>query len=147
MLAHESMGVPRLKGFALTKWDGEPPLPGERKAPVEAIIGAVDEVTQELIRPVYFRNVGNEGDEGMIRVKAPFSINNGFETAEANEVISVSPDQAKKILKLGGDLVTKEGEVVPLAQAVNIVRLQLDELPAEDARDARAQELAAAIAA
>lgn len=83
----------------------------------------------------------------MIRVKAPFSIFNGYESSEPDEITSVGPEQAVKVLFLGGDLVTREGEVVPLAEAVKILRITADTVPPGSSDSQRVEDILNAIAA
>jgi len=64
----------------------------------------------------------------MIRVRAPFSLYNGYETFPANQVAVVSGDQAKRVVLNGGVLVDAQGKALPLEEAVRILRLNADDL-------------------
>jgi len=82
----------------------------------------------------------------MIRVKAPFSLFNGYETFPAGTMAVVSADQAKRVVCCGGDVVDGDGNPVPLNEAVRMLRMNADDLAmAED--PARRTALAAAITA
>jgi len=64
----------------------------------------------------------------MLQVKSQDSIFNGDETFPAGKIATVSGDQAKRVVLRGGDLVDGEGNAVPLADAVNILRISTDDL-------------------
>lgn len=81
----------------------------------------------------------------MIRVTAPYSGFNGYQSFEAGDSPAVSPEQARKMVAAGGEVVNVQGEPVGLAESVRIVRLTLGDLPAPELRDERQQELASLI--
>lgn len=79
----------------------------------------------------------------MIRVRVPYSVFNGYETADnPGDIIGVSPQQARKILVDGGALVDKDGNDLPLEEQVRMSRLELSDLPPEGERDERQEALA-----
>ena len=82
----------------------------------------------------------------MIRVKAPFSLFNGYETFPPKAMAVVSADQAKRVLCCGGDVVDGDGNPLPLDEAVRMLRLTEDDLRMADDPERRAV-LAEAVAA
>ncbi len=79
----------------------------------------------------------------MLRVKAPFSIFNGYETFQAGDIATVSGDQAKRIVLTGGHLVDAEDSPLPIEDAVRTLRISQDDLAMAEDGALRAQVQAA----
>ncbi len=64
----------------------------------------------------------------MIRVKADFTIYNGYESTAAGDTAHVSGEQARKVVIKGGNVVDKAGKPLPLIDQVRLLRFDVDHL-------------------